>query len=143
MRRDWRPLAAPPGHPDGVILFDGVCALCSRWVGFVVARDPAARFRFLPVQAPAGRALAAQLGIDAEAPETNAVLLGGQALFKSDAALGVLAALPGWGWARFGGKLPRWLRDWLYDRVARNRFRLFGRLAACPVTAPREGGGLG
>ena len=132
----WRPRAATD-LPDGVILFDGVCILCSGWVQFVVARDPAARFRFLAIQSPAGQAMAARLGIDAEDPETNALVWRGQAWFKADAALLVLGSLRWWRWVWCGFLLPRPFRNWLYDRVARNRYRLFGRRDSCmmPDTA--------
>ncbi len=132
MARRWTPIAAPD-LPDGLFLFDGVCVFCSRWVGFVIARDGAARVRFLAIQTEPGRALATRLGIDAEDPQTNALILRGQALFKSDAALAVLALLPRWGWTRALRMLPRGLRDWCYDRIARNRYRIFGRSEVCLV----------
>lgn len=124
------------GVPDGLILFDGVCVFCSRWVAFVIARDREAAFRFMPIQSDGGRALAAKLGIDAEDPETNAVVIDGIAHCKSDAALEVLARLPGWSWTRLCRLAPRPLRDWLYDRIARNRYRIFGRREACMVPSP-------
>lgn len=130
--RTWVPLPAA-GIPDGTILFDGVCVLCSGWVRFVAARD-GGRFRFVPVQSPYGRALAERLGISTDMPESNAVVLGG--MVKSDAAVAVLSLLPSWGAARVLGWMPRRLRDTLYDRVARNRYRLFGRIAACMVPPP-------
>lgn len=128
-----RPLA---GAPEGLILFDGVCVLCSWWVRFVIERDPPGRFSFVPIQSPYGRRLAGLLGIDADAPQTNAVLLRGRAFFKSDAALQVLGRLPGWGWVALLRPLPRGLRDWLYDRVAGNRYRLFGRTDSCMMPTP-------
>jgi predicted DCC family thiol-disulfide oxidoreductase YuxK len=131
----WRPVPAPD-LPDGLILFDGVCLLCSAWVRFVVRRDPAARFRFVAIQDAAGWGMAARLGISAVEPETNAVVLGGRASFKSDAALAVLRHLPGWRWTAALRVVPRPLRDWAYDRVARNRYRLFGRTEACMVPTP-------
>jgi predicted DCC family thiol-disulfide oxidoreductase YuxK len=90
MSRDWRPIAAPD-LPDGLVLFDGVCVFCSRWVQFAFARDREARFRFVPAQSAYGRVLVARFGIDPDDFETNAVIEGGQAVFKSDAALAVLA----------------------------------------------------
>jgi predicted DCC family thiol-disulfide oxidoreductase YuxK len=70
MKRDWSPV--PAGEvKDGLILFDGVCVLCSRWVAFVIKRDPAARFRFLPIQTPRGREIARRFQIDEAAPETT------------------------------------------------------------------------
>ncbi|MBI3513702.1 MAG: DUF393 domain-containing protein [Proteobacteria bacterium] len=129
-RATWRPIAIL-GVRDGLILFDGVCVFCSRWVRFVIARDPAARFRFVAIQSDLGRALAARLGIDSAAPETNAVIIRGQAYFKSDAALHVLRRLPRWSWSGALMVVPRPLRDWAYDQVARNRYRWFGRTEVC------------
>ena len=85
---------------DDVILFDGVCVFCSRWVRFVAARDTAQRFRFTTIQSPYGTRLAKTFGIDPDDPDTNAVVHGGEVFFKSDAALTVLGHLPGWRWMR-------------------------------------------
>jgi predicted DCC family thiol-disulfide oxidoreductase YuxK len=131
----WNPVAAP-NVPDGLILFDGVCVLCSGWVRFVIARDHASRFRFAPIQKSYGKQLARRLGIDVAAPETNAVILNGRAYFKSDAGLRVLRELPGWRWTFALTVLPRGFRDWLYDRVARNRYRMFGRTEQCMAPTP-------
>jgi predicted DCC family thiol-disulfide oxidoreductase YuxK len=118
---------------DDVILFDGVCVFCSRWVRFIVARDAAARFRFTPIQSPYGTRLAQALGIDADDPDTNAVIHGGVAYFKSDGALTVLSCLPGWSWVRVLFAVPRPLRDAVYNVVAKNRYRIFGKYDACIV----------
>jgi predicted DCC family thiol-disulfide oxidoreductase YuxK len=134
--RDWSPI--PWDGPDGVIVYDGVCIFCSRWVRFVIARDQARRFRFVAIQSPAGRALAGRLGIDPEVPETNAVLVDGRAFFKADAAIEVTRRLPRWGWTPAVRILPRRVRDALYDLVARNRYRLFGRTETCMVPGPAE-----
>ena len=121
MRREWHSLPAD-GVPDRVILFDGVCVLCSRWVAFVIAHDPAARYHFVAIQTPLGRTLAARFGIDAEKPETNIIVIGGRAYFKLESALAVLADFPGWHWTRVAYALPRRVRDYLYDRIAQNRY---------------------
>jgi predicted DCC family thiol-disulfide oxidoreductase YuxK len=118
---------------DDVILFDGVCVFCSRWVRFIVARDVAARFRFTPIQSAYGTRLAQALGIDAGDPDTNAVVHDGAAYFKSDGALTVLSLLPGWGWVRVLSAVPRPLRDAVYNLVAKNRYRIFGKYDACIV----------
>lgn len=134
-----RPVPAPD-ELEGLILYDGVCLFCSRWVRRIIERDGEGRFRFVAVQNEQGRALAERIRIDPDAPQSNAVILAGQALFKSDAALAVLASLPGWGWTRTFRAVPRGLRDWAYDRVAENRYRLFGRTDACwlPPQEQRE-----
>ena len=118
---------------DDVILYDGVCVFCSRWVRFVVARDVGARFRFTPIQSPYGTRLAQALGIDAGDPDTNAVIHDGIAYFKSDAALTVLSNLPGWGFVRVLFVVPKPMRDALYSFVARNRYRIFGKYETCFV----------
>lgn len=120
-------------NDDDVILFDGVCVFCSRWVQFVVARDEPVRFRFTPIQSAYGTRLAQALGIDADDPDTNAVIHGGVAYFKSDAALTVLSLLPGWSWVRVLFAVPRPLRDALYNIVAKNRYRIFGKYDVCIV----------
>ena len=66
----------------------------------LAARDVARRFRFTAIQSAYGTRLAQAFGIDPNDPDTNAVIHGGVAYFKSDAALTVLGALPGWNWVR-------------------------------------------
>ena len=92
---------------DDVILYDGVCIFCSRWVRFVATRDVERRFRFTAIQSPYGTRLAQAFGIDPDDPDTNAVVHGGVAYFKSDAALTVLGALPGWRWTRALFAVPK------------------------------------
>lgn len=118
---------------DDVILFDGVCVFCSRWVRFVADRDAQKRFRFTTIQSAYGARLAEALGIDASDPDTNAVIHGGIAYKKSDGALTVLSNLPGWRYARLLFFVPRPLRDALYNLLARNRYRIFGKFDACIV----------
>ncbi|MGX1348809.1 putative DCC family thiol-disulfide oxidoreductase YuxK [Bradyrhizobium elkanii] len=118
---------------DDVILYDGVCIFCSRWVRFVIARDTARRFRFTPIQSGYGTRLAKSFGIDPDDPDTNAVVHGGVAYMKSDATLTVLSHLPGWGWTRTLFAVPKPLRDAVYSLIARNRYRIFGKYETCFV----------
>jgi predicted DCC family thiol-disulfide oxidoreductase YuxK len=123
---------APQRWPDGdVILYDGVCVFCSRWIRFVAARDTDRRFRFTAIQSAYGTRLAQAFGVDPDDPDTNAVVHGGVAYFKSDAALTVLSDLPGWRWVGVLHVVPKPLRDAVYDLVARNRYRIFGRYEVC------------
>jgi predicted DCC family thiol-disulfide oxidoreductase YuxK len=118
---------------DDVILYDGVCVFCSRWIRFIAARDVERRFRFTAIQSAYGTQLAQAFGIDPNDPDTNAVIHGGVAYFKSDAALTVLGALPGWNWVRALRSVPKPLRDAVYNLVARNRYRIFGKYDECFV----------
>jgi predicted DCC family thiol-disulfide oxidoreductase YuxK len=127
------PAAPQPWPDDDVILYDGVCVFCSRWIRFIARRDVDKRFRFTAIQSGYGARLAQAFGIDADDPDTNAVIHGGIAFFKSDGALLVLSSLPGWEWVRALRRLPKPLRDALYNLVARNRYRIFGKYQKCFV----------
>jgi predicted DCC family thiol-disulfide oxidoreductase YuxK len=125
--------AMNPWPDDDVILYDGVCVFCSRWIRFVAARDKARRFRFTAIQSSYGTRLAQAFGINPDDPDTNAVIHGGVAHFKSDGALTVLSNLPGWGRVRLLRAFPKPLRDAVYNLVAHNRYRIFGKYDVCFV----------
>jgi predicted DCC family thiol-disulfide oxidoreductase YuxK len=126
--------STPASWPDDdVILYDGVCVFCSRWVRFVAARDIEHRFRFTAIQSGYGTRLAQAFAIDPDDLDTNAVVHGGVAYFKSDAALTVLGVLPGWRWVRLLRTVPKPLWDAVYSLVARNRYRIFGKYEECFV----------
>lgn len=119
------------GDPHGLILFDGVCVLCSRGCRFVSRRDRKMYFRYIAMQSPEGRAIAASLGIDPDQPNTFAYIADGTASQKSDAAIRILRELPGWGWTSALRAIPHAIRDAIYDLIARNRYRWFGRYESC------------
>ena len=118
---------------DDVILYDGVCVFCSHWIRFIATRDCDKRFRFTAIQSPYGTRLARAFGIDPDDPDTNAVIHGGIAWFKSDAALTVLSNLPGYRWTRMFFAVPKPLRNAVYNLVAQNRYRIFGKYHTCFV----------
>lgn len=125
-----------PPFPDdkGLIVFDGVCALCTGSARFVLKRDPAFRFRLATAQSPLGQALFRHYGLNAETFETNLVLIDGRAYAKLDSVAEVCQRLSGF-WALLSALrlLPRSLGDWLYDRIALNRYTLFGRTDRCMI----------
>ena len=123
----------PPWPDDDVILYDGVCVFCSRWIRFVARRDVQRRFRFTAIQSGYGTRLAQAFGIDPADPDTNAVIHGGVACFKSDGALTVLSNLPRWRWVRVLRAVPKPLRDKIYNLVAHNRYRIIGKYEECFV----------
>jgi predicted DCC family thiol-disulfide oxidoreductase YuxK len=118
-----------------IILFDGVCVLCSGFAQFVIRRDPRARFRFAAMQSEPGRALLRRYGLPLENWDSNALIEDGVAYLKSAAVFRILRHLSGaWPLLALGRfVLPRRLCDGLYDRVARNRYGLFGRRETCLV----------
>lgn len=129
----------PPGigPEDRVVLFDGVCNLCNGSVRFLIARDPGARLRLASAQSAAGQAILAWCGLPVDHFDTMVFVEGGQAFMKSTAFLRVVRYLSWpWPWLSWGLLVPRPLRDWLYDRIALNRYRLFGRQEICMVPTP-------
>lgn len=126
-----RDIGEPGGH--GLILYDGVCVLCSGWIRFVARRDADRLFLFTPIQSAYGRVLASKHGIDADNPQTNAVLIDGSVNLRSDSAIAALSRLPGYRWVRVFRVIPKPIRDHLYSLIARNRYRWFGRHDACDI----------
>jgi predicted DCC family thiol-disulfide oxidoreductase YuxK len=122
-------------RPDAgarVIVFDGICHVCSGWARFLSRHRIDPPFQLIPMQSPAGKALLVEYGIDPEDPATFLVLDQGQRLTDSDASIHVIAALGG-PWRMFSAAriVPRRWRDALYRTLARNRYRWFGRRNAC------------
>jgi predicted DCC family thiol-disulfide oxidoreductase YuxK len=131
-----RILAATIGGKP-VVLFDGVCNLCSFWVRFAIARDPAARLRFAPVQSDLGQDFLRRRNLPTDLVESFYLIEDGRVYEKSTAFLRMVRHLRApWPLLRAARVLPRPLRDWLYDRIARNRYRLFGRRDSCLMPAP-------
>jgi predicted DCC family thiol-disulfide oxidoreductase YuxK len=132
---------APNGELPLVVLYDGVCGLCNGFVRFVARRDAHDRLRFAALDSALGdtvRARHASLaGIDSIVLVEHIGAPNESVSTRSDAALRIIAHLP---WPtrllRIARVLPRGLRDALYDLVARNRYRVFGRYDECPLPTP-------
>jgi predicted DCC family thiol-disulfide oxidoreductase YuxK len=124
-----------------VILFDGVCNLCNGFVQFVIARDPRKHFRFGALDSDAARRLMAQAGVIPGSHDSIILIESGRAFVRSQAALRVVRAL-GLPWSLFYVLIvvPRPVRDWTYDVIARHRYRWFGRRDVCMVPGPETRG---
>jgi predicted DCC family thiol-disulfide oxidoreductase YuxK len=116
-----------------IVLFDGVCNLCNRAVQFIIKRDPKGKFKFASLQSDPGQALLKDFnvltGFD------SFVLIEGDRFFvRSTEALRVLRGLGGL-WKLFYGFMivPKPVRDFVYDRVAKSRYRIFGRRESCMI----------
>jgi predicted DCC family thiol-disulfide oxidoreductase YuxK len=123
-----------PSFPDDrpIIIFDGKCVMCSAFAQLILRRDHARRFRLLAAQTPIGAALYRHFGLASSDYETNILLENGQAWLKSEGSIRICErlGLP-WSLLRLGRLLPLPLRDRLYEIVARNRLRWFGRRETC------------
>ncbi|HUO25256.1 MAG TPA: DCC1-like thiol-disulfide oxidoreductase family protein [Candidatus Aquilonibacter sp.] len=126
-----------------IVLYDGVCGLCNRFVQFILPRDRHAIFRFAPLQSSLAARILARHGADPRDLDTVYVVLNPEQpeeclLARSDAVLFALKQLGGlWKLlALLSGAVPRPIRDWKYRLVARYRYRLFGHYDSCPLPSP-------
>jgi predicted DCC family thiol-disulfide oxidoreductase YuxK len=130
----WRGDAAVPAFDDAkpLLVFDGVCVLCSSGAALVMRRDKAGRVNMASAQSPLGEALYRHFGLDFD--ESYLVLAHGRAFTKSIGYLEIFTALGGW-WRllKVSAVLPERARDWLYDRIAANRYRWFGKADYCAL----------
>jgi predicted DCC family thiol-disulfide oxidoreductase YuxK len=129
-----------PAFPDdkALIVFDGVCVLCSGMARFVLRRDHKFAFRLTTAQSLVGQALFRHYGLDTETLQTNLVLIDGAPHAKLDTVTAVGKRLGGGWWLLSWLRIiPRPIGDWLYDTVARNRYLLFGRYQRCAMPEPQ------
>lgn len=124
-------------HP--VIFFDGVCNLCNAAVQFILKHDRDGVFKLAALQSDAARQLLAGKGIDA--PTENSILLfeADRIYTRSTAVLRIARKLKG-GWRLLYVLIlvPAVLRDYIYNLVARNRYRIWGKQQSCMLPAPEQ-----
>jgi predicted DCC family thiol-disulfide oxidoreductase YuxK len=124
--------------PRPLYFFDGHCVLCSGFVAFCLARDPHGRLKFASAQSALGERVLAALGLPDGTLDRTILLLDGDEVYaRSTAVLRALHYLHGpVRWLRPLMLVPAFLRDPLYDFVARNRYRWFGCRPTCLVPSP-------
>lgn len=120
-----------------IILFDGVCNLCNGAITFIIKRDKNDVFRYAPLQSEVGKNLAAKHEIDLDKVDSIILVTDQSAVAKSTAALRIAKQLSG-GWPLLTVFLilPRFLRNAVYDFIARNRYKWFGKKDACMIPTP-------
>jgi len=120
-----------------IVLFDGVCNLCSASVQFIIGRDSAKRFKFASIQSDIGQKLINRYGLTANQLSSVILIENDKAYVRSTAALRIAKKLNGL-WSQLGFLLvvPTFVRDFFYNLVASNRYRLFGRRDECMLPTP-------
>ena len=122
---------------DNVVVFDGLCRLCSGLVSFIIRRDRAGVFQFASLQSETGKRLVEDRAAGPLAAQTILLLTRERTYMLSDAVLEIARHLDGaWKAAVLFKILPRPARDWAYRLVARNRYRWFGRRESCLIPTP-------
>lgn len=124
---------------DRIVLFDGVCKLCNGWSRFLIKHDVEQQFKLCSVQSAEGRAILEWFGMPTDTFDTMLLVDGAVAYEKSDAFLNIVARLPRpWRYLKLLRFVPLGLRNWFYDRIALNRYSLFGRYDACPLPSEKD-----
>lgn len=120
-----------------ILLFDGVCNLCNGFVQFVIKRDPEGIFRFASLQSEIGQTLLAQAQMPTKEISTVVLYEGGKFYTHSDVGLRVFRKMGG-AWSLLYGLMiiPKFIRDGIYNWIARNRYRWFGKRESCMIPTP-------
>jgi predicted DCC family thiol-disulfide oxidoreductase YuxK len=115
-----------------IILFDGVCNLCSGFLNFVYRNDPSGVFKFAWIQESDGTEILKWLDMPTDSYKTILYIKNGQPYFKSTAFLKIVKLLrKPWPLFQVGYILPKFVRDGIYDFVAKHRYSVFGKKDAC------------
>lgn len=120
-----------------IILFDGVCNLCNSSVTFAIKRDKNDIFRFAALQSEIGMQLISKFKIDTSQTDSIILVEGSKYYEKSSAALHIAKHLSG-GWPLLYGFiiLPKFIRNAVYDFIAKNRYKWFGKKESCMIPTP-------
>ena len=137
----YRDNPAVPSFKDDkpIIVFDGHCVLCSGFANFVIRHDTSQKLRLLAAQSELGEALYAHFGLKPDDYSTNLLIEKGRVRVKSDGTMAMFAYL-GWPWKalNIGRILPRGVADFVYNIIARNRLKWFGRRELCYLPSAED-----
>ena len=117
-----------------IILFDGLCNLCNGSVNFILKRDKSKKYKFASLQSSIGIELTKKYNIDTNIDDSIVLIKNDKVFIKSSAVLEILKDMPiEWRIFRIGIILPKFVRDWMYDIIAKHRYKIFGKKDECPI----------
>lgn len=120
-----------------IILFDGVCNLCNGSVQWLISHDPNAKLRFASLQSDFGQNILKKNNLNTLDFNSFILAEGEKIWLKSDAVLRVMRHLGGaWSWLSVLQVVPTFIRNFFYDIIAKNRYRLFGKKDECWLPTP-------
>ena len=124
-------------NPQPIILFDGICNFCNSAVNFTIKRNTKANIRFAPMQSEAGQKLLQQYDLPLDDLQSFIFIENGELYKQSTAALKVCRHLKGL-WPLCYGLIiiPKFIRDGIYNWIAKNRYKWFGVRQQCMIPAP-------
>ena len=128
-------------NDKAIVLFDGVCNFCNSSVNHIIRLDRKDHFRFAPIQSETGKKFLAAHHIDPQKTDSIILIENGKAYVRSTAILRIHKQLGGlWSWLYGFIIIPPFLRNAVYDLVARNRYKWFGKKDSCMIpTAEMRG----
>ncbi len=122
-----------------IILFDGVCNFCNRTVNVIIEHDKAVKFQFAASQTQAGINILQKFRLDQKASASVILIDNDKVYTKTDAVIQIAQQLTGWPRLFIGLKfIPKFLRDFGYDLIAKNRYTLFGKRVTCRMPEASE-----
>ncbi len=122
-----------------IVLFDGVCNLCNTSVNFLIDRDPEDRFVFGALQSEEGLAVLRKHGLPEHYFDSIVLIEGKNVWTASDAVLEISRHMPGlWPALRVFRIIPKTIRDAVYNWIAANRYRWFGKRESCRLPTPED-----
>jgi len=122
---------------DPILLFDGVCNLCNGFVKGVIMRDTQAVIRYASLQSEVGQQLLDTVGLSEFSMDTVILIEGEKVFTKSDVSLRIFQHLGGaWSYLYYLSIIPKFIRDSIYDLIAHNRYRWFGKQDTCMLPRP-------
>lgn len=121
-----------------IILFDGICNLCDSSIQFIIKHDKKDIFRFVALQSEIGQEIIEHIGIDIAKIDSILLYEPGKAYYyKAEAALKIAKELGGIYTAiSWFSILPKFLTNSVYDYIARNRYKWYGKKDACMIPTP-------
>ena len=124
-------------NENPVIVFDGVCNYCNAVVNFIIRQDTKKVFRFATLQSDFGQKILKENNLPTDVFESFLLLDKGKLYLKSTAGLRLYNKLPWyWKWTQLFWIFPKFFRDWVYDIIAKNRYKWFGKREKCMVPTP-------
>ena len=125
----------PPN--EKIILFDDICNLCNRVVLFIIKRDPQAKYMFASLQSDSGKKILLKFGISTSDFDSFVLINDNKYFSKSSASLRVFKELNGlWRLLFVFIIVPPFMRDFIYNIIAKNRYKVFGKRDSCMVPSP-------
>ena len=121
------------------MLFDGVCNLCNSWVQFVIKHNSKQTVKMAALQSPEGEKIIAEHEIPEGYLDSLVLVRNGKVYTHSSAALELCKELDG-AWKLFWvfWFIPKFIRDWIYQWIAKNRYRWYGKMEACMIPKPEH-----